>query len=210
VGRPSRSSWGPARWRPGRRSSSTVATGQIHARSPGPPAEVVERLRSQPCARTWPGPATSLTWRPSATSTRRQGPDGHHRRPLGPGRRRSRPAATRPDQRRRLRHLLDLAPDPRTPPNPPDPLPRSHPGGLPRFTPEEPHPFYKAPRHSDDLVSGRCRTTKVPTARRKSTTAVPLSLATAAHGISRSRPSPSNPNETGPTPVRRSSLSDCL
>src|SRR5450755_4303676 len=57
-----------------------------------------------------------------------QRPHGHHRRPLGPPNSRSRPEATRPDQQRRLRHLLGLSPHPRTPPRPHATLrPRCHP-----------------------------------------------------------------------------------
>ena len=40
----------------------------------------------------------------------RQRPHGHHRRPLGPGRRRSYPQAARSGQQQRLRHLLGLPP----------------------------------------------------------------------------------------------------
>lgn len=42
-------------------------------------------------------------------------------------------------------NLLDLAPDPRTPPHPPQRLPKSHHGGL-TLTPEEPHPIESAAR----------------------------------------------------------------
>ena len=44
----------------------------------------------------------------------RQRPNGHHRRQMGTGRRRSHPQTPRPAQQRRLRTLLDLAPGPRT------------------------------------------------------------------------------------------------
>src|SRR6266545_6752853 len=47
-----------------------------------------------------------------------QGPDGHHRRPLGPARRRSNPETTRPAQQQRLRPILGLPPRPRTTPQP--------------------------------------------------------------------------------------------
>jgi hypothetical protein len=44
--------------------------------------------------------------------------NGYHRRPLGPGRRRSHPQAARPGQQRRLRHLLGLPPTTGTPTRP--------------------------------------------------------------------------------------------
>jgi hypothetical protein len=48
---------------------------------------------------------------------------GHHRRPLGPDRRRSRTQTPRRDQQRRLQRLLEIPPQTRTPPHPPKPLP---------------------------------------------------------------------------------------
>src|SRR5206468_10274167 len=50
-------------------------------------------------------------------------PAGHHRRPLGPARRRGRPQAARTVDQRRLRRLLALPPRPGTPTRPPGPLP---------------------------------------------------------------------------------------
>jgi hypothetical protein len=47
-----------------------------------------------------------------------EGPDGHHRRPLGPPRSRSDPETTRGDQQPRLQRLLGLSPRPRTTPQP--------------------------------------------------------------------------------------------
>jgi hypothetical protein len=54
----------------------------------------------------------------------RRRPDGHHRRPLGPGRSPGHALAARHRRQRRPRHLLDLAHHPRTPAQPPQPLPR--------------------------------------------------------------------------------------
>ena len=71
----------------------------------------------------------------------RQRPDGPHGGALGTARCRGHPQATSPTQRRRLRHLLDLAPHPRTAPSTPMPLPARRPAQSPReITPEEPHP----------------------------------------------------------------------
>jgi len=52
---------------------------------------------------------------------------GPHRRPLGARRRRGDPQATRHPRKRRLRRILALPPQPRTPPRPPLPLRRQHP-----------------------------------------------------------------------------------
>ncbi len=60
----------------------------------------------------------------------RQGPHGHHRRPLGPAGSRSHPRPPRLDQLWRFRCVLALSPATRTPARPPKPLPattrRSH------------------------------------------------------------------------------------
>ena len=50
-------------------------------------------------------------------------PDGHHRRPLEPARRPGHLVAARHPRQRRPGHLLGLAHHPRTPPQPPQPLP---------------------------------------------------------------------------------------
>jgi hypothetical protein len=61
-----------------------------------------------------------------------EGPHGHHRRPLGPRRRRSDPQATRHQSQRGFRGLLGLPPQPRTTPRPRSPLPQ--PRGPERIT----------------------------------------------------------------------------
>jgi hypothetical protein len=56
-----------------------------------------------------------------------QGPPRHHRSTLGSRRRRINPKTTRHPQQRRLRRLLELPHQPRTPPSPRIPLrSRSH------------------------------------------------------------------------------------
>jgi hypothetical protein len=80
---------------------------------------------------------------PGRLPTPGQRPPGHHRRPLGPSRRRSRPQAPRDRQQRRLRRVLALPPRPRTPPRPPATLRRRHDPAArlkSAVTPREPHP----------------------------------------------------------------------
>src|SRR5450755_2799683 len=92
----------------------------------------------------------------------RQRPRGHHRRPLGPRRRRSDPDTPRADHQWRLRPVLDLPPRPRTPPRSRGRLrPWRHPGT--RISPSNgPAPKWFQPLHacgSEFLTCGAVRGT---------------------------------------------------
>jgi hypothetical protein len=70
----------------------------------------------------------------------RPGPDGHHRRPLGPGRSPGHPLAPRHQRQRRHQRLPGLPHHPGTPAQPPEPLRRQPRTRRLTLTPKEPHP----------------------------------------------------------------------
>ena len=73
------------------------------------------------------------------------GPDGHHRRQMGPARRPGDLVAPRHPRQRRPARLLGLAHHPGTPPQPPQPLPRQPRTSRMTLTAEKPHPCHFRP-----------------------------------------------------------------
>ncbi len=120
---------------PAKRANADRAADYLHAKAPQPRLPDRPRLqvadRHRDHRRRMPPP--------------RQGPHGHHRRPLGTRRCRSDPQTPCRPHQRRLPRLLEPPPRPRTPPTARSPLRQQHhPDGRVTVTPGELHPTESA------------------------------------------------------------------